>query len=609
MRPSSLLRLTRRAPPSLTPPGRRRPDGSAHNTNTNTNTDRTASSMAGPRGVAAAAASSRPARSGPEAAADMIKFLDASWTQFHAVGEFCVCVSGGEVEPSRRTALPLTATRAHTQPYSTPSPTKTEEAAARLTAAGFTRLSERDAWALSPGGRYFFTRAASTLVAFAVGGAWSPGSGVHMVGAHTDSPCLKLKPVSKGHKAGYAMVNVEPYGGGLWTTWFDRDLTVAGRVLLRKGGAEGGSGGSGLSHALVALPRPVLRIPMLAIHLQREYSEQGFKPNKQAHLAPVLASAAAAAVGGGGSGAGAAAGAPSSSPAAMTPSDRHHPALLSAIADELGCSPGDIVDFDLNVCDTQKAAIVGLKEEWVASGRLDNLAMSWAATQALIDAFGGEAGAEALKSEPAVKAIALFDHEEVGSASAQGAGGPVMRDTLFRLARALAGPGEEGAAVRSIQASFLVSADMAHALHPNYADKHEPDHRPAFGRGLVIKHNANQRYATDGLSAALFREVGAARGIPSQEFCVRSDLACGSTIGPILASGLGVRTVDVGAPQLAMHSIREMAGVDDCGHALAHLTAFFQDFSRFAGVDVDGLDLEPRVRGVIDEDVGCADCK
>jgi aspartyl aminopeptidase len=421
------------------------------------------------------------------------------------------------------------------------------------------------------------------------------------------------------------MVNVEPYGGGLWTTWFDRDLTVAGRVLLRRAGGAGSADGGGapaaspppppppaFEHRLVVVPRPILRIPMLAIHLQRDCSEQGIQPITQQHLAPILASAAAAAVRGGrGEAGGAAKAAGAAGPASAStpsPSDRHHPALLASIADELGVAVDDIVDFDLNVCDTQRGAVVGLDGEYVASGRLDNLAMSWASTQALIDAFGGVAGAAALVSEPAVKAVALFDHEEVGSASAQGAGGPVMRDALFRIARALAGPGEEGAAVRSIQASFLVSADMAHALHPNYADKHEPDHRPAFGGGLVIKHNANQRYATDGLSAALFREVGAARGIPSQEFCVRSDLACGSTIGPILASGLGVRTVDVGAPQLAMHSIREMAGVADCGHALAHLTAFFQDFSRFASVDVDALDLAPRVKGTID-DVGCAECK
>ena len=274
-----------------------------------------------------------------------------------------------------------------------------------------------------------------------------------------------------------------------------------------------------------------------------------------------------------------------------------------------------------------------------------------------------------------MKAVALFDHEEVGSSSAQGAGGPVMRDAMFRVSRALAAsfsgssssaaaaspaPSHSlgDAAARSAQASFLVSADMAHALHPNYADRHEPDHKPAFGRGLVIKHNANQRYATDALSAALFREVGSRRAaalggpVPSQEFCVRSDMACGSTIGPILASGLGVRTVDVGAPQLSMHSIREMCAVEDVsfyflffrvflfhpflrpfrpfststvsssqtskkklfkntrqiGYAYAHLRAFFEDFTALAAtVDEDSID-PPRAQGVLDE-MSCEQCK
>ena len=498
-------------------------------------------------------------------ARDMLKFIDASWTQFHAVAA----------------------------------------AASRLEAAGFVRLSERDSWeggastsgpsAVQPGGRYYFTRSGSTLVAFAVGGRAEPGAPFHMVGAHTDSPCLKVKPVSAGAKSGYAMVNVEPYGGGLWTTWFDRDLTVAGRVLVKKGG--GGGGGSRIEARLVAIDRPLLRVPMLAIHLQRELAEGGFKPNKQQHLVPVLATAVRKAVEGkregeeeGGAKKKDEEGDGDAKPAAAPLAKKHHPALLDLIAKELSVPVGDIVDFDLNVCDTQRGTLGGAEDEFVFVGRLDNLAMSYCATAALIDAFGaaGPPGArERLTKETAVKAVARFDHEVVGSSSAQGAGGPVMRDAMFRVSRALAasfspaaataGEGSPpapapssslgDAAARSARSSFLVSADMAHALHPNYSDRHEPDHKPLFGKGLVIKHNANQRYATDALSAALFREVGARSAafgpIPSQEFCVRSDMGCGSTIGPILSSGLGVRTVDVGAPQLSMHSIREMCAVED----------------------------------------------
>lgn len=491
-------------------------------------------------------------------ARDMLSFIDASWTQFHAVAA----------------------------------------AASRLEAAGFARISERESWedvskstTVKPGGRYYFTRSGSTLVAFAVGEQAKPGAPFHMVGAHTDSPCLKVKPVSAGVRSGYAMLNVEPYGGGLWTTWFDRDLTVAGRVLVRN---RSSTPPGRIEARLVAVDRPLLRVPMLAIHLQRELADSGFKPNKQQHVVPVLASAVRkAAEGGGGkreeegeaakekvgAGGGGAGGGGASTPLLTK---KHHPALLEIIAKELSVPVDDIVDFDLNVCDTQRGSLGGAEEEFVFVGRLDNLAMSYCATAALVDAFGEKSpgASERLSKETAIKAIALFDHEEVGSSSAQGAGGPVMRDAMFRVSRALAAsflasgssssssasPSLGDAAARSAQSSFLVSADMAHALHPNYADRHEPDHKPEFGKGLVIKHNANQRYATDALSAALFREVGSrARPspIPSQEFCVRSDMACGSTIGPILASGLGVRTVDVGAPQLSMHSIREMCAVED----------------------------------------------
>ncbi|CAL8472061.1 g11603 [Coccomyxa elongata] len=482
-----------------------------------------------------------------------------------------------------------------------------EEASRRLNAAGFQKLSERQSWhGLKKGGRYYFTRNASTIVAFAVGGKYEAGNGFHMVGAHTDSPCLKLKPHSKGMKAGFLTVNVEPYGGGLWHTWFDRDLSVAGRVLVREN--------ERMVHRLVKITKPIMRIPMLAIHLYREIGEQGFKPNKQTHVVPILATALKAAANGGAkasqgtedeaveasvSGA-ETKGADATKAKEKESKEHHHPAILRVLAKELNCSTEDIVDFELNVCDTQPGVIGGLEEEFVFVGRLDNLAMSYLSLRALIDTT---CGADAMDDDTAIKAVALFDHEEVGSASAQGAGGPVMRDTITRVTQAFS-EGVADASVRAIQNSFLVSADMAHALHPNYADKHEPDHKPQFHKGLVLKHNANQRYATNAVSATLFRELAMRRGIPTQEFCVRSDMACGSTIGPILASGLGCRTVDVGAPQLAMHSIREMCAVDDMAHAYNHFCAFFQDFTALdASIDVDDLPA-PNIEGTI-TDVPC----
>ncbi|PNW77411.1 hypothetical protein CHLRE_10g435300v5 [Chlamydomonas reinhardtii] len=495
---------------------------------------------------------------GKEHAQKLLDFINYSWTPFHAV----------------------------------------EEASRRLVAAGFTPISEREPWSVQPGGRYFFTRNLSTIVAFAVGQQFKPGNGFFMVGAHTDSPCLKLKPVSLSNKSGYNMINVETYGGGLWYTWYDRDLGLAGRVLVREDGAAAagagtgaaaGAGGNGLKHRLVKLDRPLLRIPMLAIHLQRDIHTAGFKPNLQNNFAPMMATAVKTALLAPAAAPGAAPPAPGSTAA------KHSPLLLSLLAAELGVAPEAIVDFELHVCDLQPGVLGGPHQEFVFSGRLDNLAMSYVALQSLIDSCPDAAS---LAGETGVRAIALFDHEEVGSESAQGAGGPVMRDTITRVARALAG-GEEGAVERTLRNSFLVSADMAHALHPNYSDKHDPDHQPRMHGGLVLKHNNNQRYATNAVSAALFREVARRHGLPVQEFSVRNDMPCGSTIGPILASNLGCRTVDVGIAQLSMHSIREQCGADDVAIAYDHFLAFFKEFSALdASLDVDSLP-PPNISGTI----------
>eukprot|EP00199_Chlamydomonas_sp_CCMP681_P000378 CAMPEP_0119116542 /NCGR_PEP_ID=MMETSP1180-20130426/52340_1 /TAXON_ID=3052 ORGANISM="Chlamydomonas cf sp, Strain CCMP681" /NCGR_SAMPLE_ID=MMETSP1180 /ASSEMBLY_ACC=CAM_ASM_000741 /LENGTH=537 /DNA_ID=CAMNT_0007105703 /DNA_START=126 /DNA_END=1739 /DNA_ORIENTATION=- len=499
-------------------------------------------------------------------AQELVDFINYSWTPYHAV----------------------------------------EEASQRLMAAGFQHISEKAQWDIQPGGKYFFTRNTTTIVAFAVGGLYAPGNGFYMVGAHTDSPCLKLKPISKATKSGFLMVNAECYGGGLWTTWFDRDLGLAGRVLVR------GSDGTSITQRLVKVARPIMRIPMLAIHLQpAEFRTTGFKPNLQTNFAPLLATAIKAQLGlsepptsttgsGKSNSDSAAVGSATASvplPPVRPEASKHHPVLMELLAKDLGVQVADIVDFELHVCDVQPAVIGGVQEEFVFAGRLDNLAMSYVALQSLIDSCAGE---EALAQETGVRSVALFDHEEVGSDSAQGAGGPVMRDTIRRVAGALAG-GQEGAVERATLSSFLVSADMAHALHPNYSDKHDPEHQPKFHEGLVVKHNHNQRYATNAVSAALFREVGRLRGIPCQEFSVRNDMACGSTIGPILASALGCRTVDVGIPQLSMHSIREMCGVDDVGIAYRHLLAFFQEISALGeALDVDSLP-PANLRGTIDD--------
>ncbi|EXB36961.1 Aspartyl aminopeptidase [Morus notabilis] len=450
---------------------------------------------------------------------DLLDYLNESWTQFHA----------------------------------------TAEAKRHLVAAGFHLLNENDEWDLKPGGRYFFTRNMSSLIAFAVGDKYVVGNGFHVIAAHTDSPCLKLKPKSASSKAGYLMVNVQTYGGGLWYTWFDRDLTVAGRVIVR---SKDGS----FLHKLVKVKKPLLRIPTLAIHLDRTVNKDGFKPNLETHLIPLLASKLEET-----------SLESKDKSTTMSSKDNHHPLLMQVLSDELSCDIEDIVDIELNVCDTQPSCLGGGNNEFIFSGRLDNLASSYCALRALIDSSKSDSD---LSSEHAIRMVALFDNEEVGSGSVQGAGAPTMFQAIRRISSCLADKyAGEGAYERAIRQSFLVSADMAHGVHPNFVDRHEEHHRPVMQKGLVIKHNANQRYATSGVTSFLFKEVGRIHNLPTQEFVVRNDMGCGSTIGPILASGVGIRTVDCGIPQLSMHSVREICGKEDIDIAYQHFKAFYKTFS------------------------------
>lgn len=477
----------------------------------------------------------------PPAAQEMVEFINNSWTSYHA-----------------------TATTAR-----------------KLEAAGFVRLSERDEWNLVPGGKYFFTRNMSSIVAFAVGAKYVPGNGIHIIGAHTDSPCPKLKPVSSIIKSGFLEVGVQTYGGGLWHTWFDRDLSVAGKVVLRRGKESGR-----LSQELVQVNRPILRIPTLAIHLDRNVNTEGFRPNVEAHLAPILATAIKGELG-----FGLTASCPSENDQDSAWHEKekkpaHHPLLLAVLAEELDCDADEIVDFELEVCDVQPSVIGGAALEFIYSGRLDNLASAFCALKALLEA-GGDGS---LEEESGVRMIAMFDNEEVGSGSVIGAGGTVLADAINRIIRILCSNSqEEGIFERSMRNSFLVSADMAHALHPNYADKHDSNHAPKLHAGLVIKHNANQRYATNAVTATLFRECATKSGIPTQEFVVRNDMGCGSTIGPILSANLGIRTVDVGVPQLSMHSVREMCGTEDIDICYRHFKSFFENF---AAVSSDCNDID-----------------
>ncbi|XP_024381108.1 probable aspartyl aminopeptidase isoform X3 [Physcomitrium patens] len=466
---------------------------------------------------------------------DMLNFLNESWTPFHA----------------------------------------TAEAKRQLLKAGFQQLNEEQEWTVQPGGRYFFTRNMSSIFAFAIGQKYEAGNGFNIVAAHTDSPCPKLKPVSAASKAGFLNVGVQTYGGGLWHTWFDRDLSVAGRVLLRK---KNGT----IVQGLIKVDRPIMRIPTLAIHLDRTVNTDGFKPNLETHLAPVLATQIKAELLGKSETGGQSEGGNGAINSSKKP---HHSLLLEVLAEQLNCSVEEIVDFELNVCDTQPSCVGGARKEFIFSGRLDNLASSYCALRALLDTCPDSAS---LADESCIRAIALFDNEEVGSDSAQGAGSPVMFQAMSRITKWLTrDTPTEGIEERTIRKSFLVSADMAHALHPNYADRHEENHQPKLHEGLVIKYNANQRYATNTVTAFLFKEVAKVAGVPTQNFVVRNDMGCGSTIGPILASGIGIRTVDVGMPQLSMHSVREMCGTEDVDLSYRHFKAFYELFTTIDKLTVD----------------------
>lgn len=423
------------------------------------------------------------------------------------------------------------------------------ETQARLELAGYTRIHEDQPWRIEPLGKYYFTRNQSSIVAFHVGGKFVAGNGFSIVAAHTDSPVLKIKPVSKTGRHGYVQVGVECYGGGLWHTWFDRDLTLAGRVLYESNGH--------VKTALIHPHSPVMRIPTLAIHLDRGVNDEGFKFNKQTHLLPVLSTVVADAL---------------NQPATGT-METHHSALIGLLAREAECQPDEIRDFEVNLVDNVPGAIGGLNNEFIFSGRLDNLMMSFCAVQGLLASTN-------IESEHNVRMIALFDNEEVGSGSNQGAAGTMMQDVITRITQVTAGENAprdlEQVAFRR---SLLVSADMAHAIHPNYPEKHEENHQPRIHAGVVVKTNSNQRYATNAQTALAFRRIAAAHDIPLQEFVVRNDVMCGSTIGPIIAANCGLRTVDIGVPQLSMHSIREMCGVTDVAHGVSLCTHFLNDFS------------------------------
>jgi aspartyl aminopeptidase len=396
------------------------------------------------------------------------------------------------------------------------------ELSARLQTAGYTRLLEAEDWELEAGGKYYVTRNDSSIVAFKLGTQQSPAQGLRMVGAHTDSPCLMVKPNPEKNTKGYFQLGVEVYGGALLNPWFDRDLSLAGRVSYLDGDGV-------LRNQLVDFRQPLAIIPSLAIHLDRE-ANKSRSINPQTDILPLLG---------------------------MEQEEDFRQLLASHLQQQEQLQVDKVLDYELCFYDTQAPQLVGLQQEFIASARLDNLLSCFAGLQGL------------LNSDDAVSSLLVCsDHEEVGSQSAVGAQGPMLRTILQRLV-----PDTRSFAAM-IDRSLMISADNAHGVHPNYPSRHDENHGPILNQGPVIKVNANQRYASNSETTALFRQLCAELDIPVQTFVVRTDMACGSTIGPITAAELGVRTIDVGAPQFAMHSIRELAGAKD-GFYLSRVLAHF----------------------------------
>ncbi|WP_395294985.1 M18 family aminopeptidase [Kitasatospora hibisci] len=401
-------------------------------------------------------------------------------------------------------------------------------AAERLEKAGFRQVAETDAWDASAGGRYLVRGGA--LIAWYVPEGASPETPFRVVGTHTDSPNLRVKPLPDTGSAGWRQVAVEIYGGVPLNTWLDRDLGLSGRLALRDGSVR-----------LVQLDEPLLRVPQLAIHLDRQVNE-GMKLDKQRHLTPIWG---------------------------LGPVDEG--GLIEYVAQRAGVEAADVAGWDLMTHDVQPASYLGRDRELLAGPRLDNLLSVHAATAALAavaTAAGG--GAEV----PYIPVLAAFDHEETGSESDTGAQSPLLGNVLERTVHARGGSREDRA--RALAGTVCLSSDMGHAVHPNYSERHEPGHHPMPNGGPILKVNVNNRYATDGVGRAVFAAACDKAGVPWQTFVSNNAMPCGTTIGPITAARLGIATVDCGIAALSMHSARELCGAEDPYLLASAIKAFLE---------------------------------
>ncbi|MCO6427454.1 M18 family aminopeptidase [Nitrosomonas communis] len=403
-----------------------------------------------------------------------------------------------------------------------------------IKALQFTRLDETAKWSLQAGGRYYVVRDDSSIVLFVLGHKIPAESGFKIVGAHTDSPGLRIRPHAATASDGIARLGVEIYGGPILATFADRDLSLAGRVSYVDD--------QHLTYKLVRFDQPLLRLPNLAIHMNRGVNEDGLKLHKQNELPLMLAQ--------------------------LSSDQLPQPYFLSLLEQAAGIDAAQVLSWDLAAYDTQKGAFWGGNQEFYANSQIDNLASCHAGLQALLDET-------VLNHAESTLVCAFFDHEEIGSESHIGAGGSFLTDVLQRISVATSMEREDTA--RALAQSFLISADMAHAYHPNFPSAYDADHKVFVNKGPVIKSNANRRYSSESISIARFIYWCEQASIPYQRYSHRSDLPCGSTIGPIASAKLGIRSIDIGCPMWAMHSIRESAGVQDHEYMIKVLQRFFID--------------------------------
>jgi aspartyl aminopeptidase len=397
----------------------------------------------------------------------------------------------------------------------------------------FKKLDETTRWQLQPGGRYYVVRDDSSIILFVFGTKPLLESGFKIVGAHTDSPGLRVKPNAINNKDGLIRLNIEIYGSPILATFTDRDLSLAGRICYKNDQDQ-------IASQLIVFDKPLLRLPNLAIHMNRAVNEDGLKLHKQNELPLILS----------------------------TLSEQQLPPdyFLSLLQQQSGIDTARLLSWDLAVYDTQKGEIWGAQEEFYSDSQLDNLASCHAALQALL-------AEEVLSINENTLVCAFFDHEEIGSESKQGADGNFLPDVLQRIAMSNQTDPQDFA--RIMAKSFLVSADMAHAYHPNFPAAYDHEHKVMLNKGPVIKVNANLRYSSESISEAMFMDWCNQANVPYQQYSHRCDLPCGSTIGPITSAKLGIRSVDVGNPMWAMHSIRESAGVFDHDYMIKVLQKFF----------------------------------